>query len=92
MFVKPAPGVLLRDPVTKQLLSAAPVEGVDKPVTVLPEAGMKVSDFDGFWLRRIRDGDAVLVTNQPAASAASTGSTVSIASKDPGTAAETGAK
>lgn len=61
MFVKPAPGVLLRDPVTKQLLSAAPVEGLNKPVTVVPEMGMEVSDFDGFWLRRIRDKDVVKV-------------------------------
>jgi len=61
MFVKPAPDVLLRDPVTKQLLSAAPVEGLRKPVTVVPEEGMQVDDFDGFWLRRIRDRDAVKV-------------------------------
>lgn len=92
MFVKPVPGVLLRDPVTKQLLSAAPVEGLKKPVTVLPETGMKVDDFDGFWLRRIRDGDAVLVKNPPAASTASSVSTASTAQKDLGTSAETGAK
>lgn len=61
MFVKPAPGVLLRDPVTKQLLSAAPVEGLQKPVTIVPEQGIPVSDFDGFWLRRIRDREAVKV-------------------------------
>lgn len=61
MFVKPAPGVLLRDPVTKQLLSAAPVEGLKKPVTIVPVEGMEVSDFDGYWLRRIRDKDAVKV-------------------------------
>ena len=61
MFVKPAPGVLLRDPVTKQLLSAAPVEGVKKPVTIVPAEGMEVGDFDGYWLRRIRDKDAVKV-------------------------------
>ncbi|CAB3783284.1 hypothetical protein LMG28688_01616 [Paraburkholderia caffeinitolerans] len=57
MFVKPAPGVLLRDPVTKQLLSSSPVEGVK--TTVVPDEGMQVDDFDMFWRRRLRDGDAV---------------------------------
>lgn len=66
MFVKPAPGVLLRDPVTKRLLAASPMEGVGKPVTVLPEEGMEVSDFDRYWLRRIRDRDAVRVEAKPA--------------------------
>ncbi len=67
MFVKPAPGVLLRDPVTKQLLSAAPVEGVKS--TVVPDEGMQVGDFDLYWVRRVRDGDAVQVTPAPAAKA-----------------------
>ncbi|WP_321904390.1 DUF2635 domain-containing protein [Paraburkholderia tropica] len=57
MYVKPAPGILLRDPVTKQLLSSAPVEGVR--TTVVPAAGMQVDDNDMYWRRRLRDGDAV---------------------------------
>ncbi|MDN7871268.1 DUF2635 domain-containing protein [Burkholderia multivorans] len=72
MYVKPAPGVLLRDPVTKQLLSAAPVEGVE--TTVVPASGMLVDDYDLYWIRRLRDGDAVRVTpaksSAPVASAA----------------------
>ncbi|WP_213761814.1 DUF2635 domain-containing protein [Caballeronia sp. dw_19] len=68
MFVKPAPGVLLRDPVTKQLLSAAPVEGVK--TTVVPDEGMQVGDFDLYWVRRVRDGDAVQVAPAAKASAA----------------------
>lgn len=69
MYVKPAPGLLLRDPVTKQLLSAAPVEGVK--TTVVPEEGMKVDDNDMFWRRRLRDGDAVRVDVPKAAASAS---------------------
>ncbi|WP_454871789.1 DUF2635 domain-containing protein [Paraburkholderia xenovorans] len=69
MFVKPAPGLLLRDPVTKQLLSAAPVEGVK--TTVVPAEGMQVGDHDLYWVRRIRDGDAVLVTAETPAVATS---------------------
>ncbi|MEX3691883.1 DUF2635 domain-containing protein [Paraburkholderia sp. BR14263] len=55
--VKPAPGKLLRDPVTKQLLSAAPVDGVK--TTVVPDEGMQVHVHDLYWVRRLRDGDAV---------------------------------
>lgn len=69
MYVKPAPGILLRDPVTKQLLSAAPVEGVR--TTVVPAEGMPVDDNDMYWRRRLRDGDAVRVT-APQLSAAQT--------------------
>jgi hypothetical protein len=91
MFVKPAPGVLLRDPVTKQLLSAAPVEGLQKPVTVVPDEGMPVSDFDGFWLRRIRDRDAVKV---PPKTSPTDINAVSVtgASQAPAAAVEKGAK
>ncbi|WP_028205016.1 DUF2635 domain-containing protein [Paraburkholderia nodosa] len=70
MYVKPAPGLMLRDPVTKQLLSAAPVEGVK--TTVVPDEGMKVDDNDLYWRRRLRDGDAVRVTGPQASAAAST--------------------
>jgi hypothetical protein len=64
MFVKPAPGVLLRDPVTKQLLSAKPVEGL--VTVVVPDEGMEVSDNDLYWVRRVRDRDAVRVTQTAA--------------------------
>ncbi|WP_321896038.1 DUF2635 domain-containing protein [Paraburkholderia heleia] len=71
MYVKPAPGLMLRDPVTKQLLSAAPVEGVK--TTVVPDEGMLVDDNDMFWRRRLRDGDAVRASGPKAA--ASSGNT-----------------
>lgn len=70
MFVKPAPGVLLRDPVTKKLLSAAPVDGVE--TVVVPDKGMSVGDHDLYWVRRIRDGDAVRVPPAAATSASAT--------------------
>lgn len=44
MFVRPAPGLSLRDPITLQILSA---KGADVPETA-------------FWLRRLRSGDVVL--------------------------------
>lgn len=46
MFVKPAPGVKVRDPRTKQHLI---------------DAGVDVPDGDTYWLRRIADGDVVEV-------------------------------
>lgn len=74
MFVKPAPGVLLRDPVTKQLLSAAPFQGVE--TTIVPPEGMQVDDNDLYWARRLRDGDAVRVISptKPAQAAVKQGS------------------
>ncbi|OOG61447.1 hypothetical protein B0E46_15840 [Rhodanobacter sp. B04] len=44
MRVYPAPGLLCRDPVKKDLL---------------PESGRDVSDNDLFWQRRLADGDVV---------------------------------
>lgn len=69
MYVKPAPGLLLRDPVTKQLLSAAPVEGVK--TTIVPDEGLLVDDNDLYWRRRLRDGDAVRAAAAPPAGPAS---------------------
>nr|DAG71762.1 MAG TPA: Protein of unknown function (DUF2635) [Caudoviricetes sp.]DAG76216.1 MAG TPA: Protein of unknown function (DUF2635) [Caudoviricetes sp.] len=89
MFVKPAPGVLLRDPVTKRLLSDAPVEGLT--TTVVPAEGMEVSDFDKYWLRRIQDRDAVKVSDVPVAPATSLTSNAGTAQKALGGDAETGA-
>ncbi|MBW9102950.1 DUF2635 domain-containing protein [Paraburkholderia phenoliruptrix] len=53
MFVKPAPGLKIRDPQLKDLI---------------PDDGRNVSDDDLYWHRRLRDGDVVLVekTNAPA--------------------------
>jgi hypothetical protein len=44
MFVYPAPGLSVRDPVKKDLL---------------PDTGRQVSDHDQYWLRRLADGDVV---------------------------------
>lgn len=49
MFVKPAPGVLLRDPTTQR---------------VLPPEGAEVEPCS-FWHRRIAEGDAALVAPAP---------------------------
>lgn len=44
MFVKPAPGLSVRDPISKRHL---PAEGRDVPESI-------------FWLRRLAGGDVVL--------------------------------
>lgn len=46
MKVKPAPGLKVRDPQTKDFL---------------PAEGAEVEDFDFYYTRRLRDGDVVLV-------------------------------
>ncbi|MGQ7907228.1 DUF2635 domain-containing protein [Burkholderia sp. BC1] len=69
MYVKPAPGIVLRDPITKRLLSAEQVDGI--VTELVPAQGLKVDDNDMYWVRRVRDGDAVLVA-QTAPSAATT--------------------
>jgi hypothetical protein len=55
MRVKPAPGLSVRDPVTKQLL---PADGIDVP------------DGDIFWTRCLNDKDVVLGSAEDSASAA----------------------
>ena len=52
MRVKPAPGLSVRDPITKQLL---PAEGIDVP------------DDSILWNKIINDGDVVVVTSLKAA-------------------------
>ncbi|WP_175777519.1 DUF2635 domain-containing protein [Burkholderia anthina] len=59
MYVKPAPGIVLRDPVTKRLISSEPMDGIE--TELVPAQGMKVDDNDMYWVRRIRDKDAVQV-------------------------------
>jgi hypothetical protein len=46
MRVKPAPGVKVRHPISRQHI---------------PDSGIDVSDADSFWIRRLIDGDVVLV-------------------------------
>ena len=46
MFVKPAPGLKVRDP---------------KTLRHIPEEGIEVPDTDTFWHRRLLDGDVVEV-------------------------------
>ncbi|AUT47011.1 DUF2635 domain-containing protein [Achromobacter sp. AONIH1] len=53
MFIKPAPGMLIRHPVTRDLL---------------PESGMDVDDNDRYFLQRLADRDVVKV-EQPVQSA-----------------------
>lgn len=55
MFIKPMPGVLVRDPVSKELL---------------PPDGRNVEE-SGFWLRRIAEGavEVVVTTPHPTADA-----------------------
>lgn len=48
IFIKPAPGLLVRDPVTARPLRPA---GETKPKS-------------SYWLRRLRDGDAIECTRE----------------------------
>jgi hypothetical protein len=47
MFVKPAPGLKVRHPVTR---------------TFLPDEGIEVADGDLFWTRVLNDGDVVEIS------------------------------
>jgi hypothetical protein len=51
MIVKPAPGLKVRHPVTKQFL---------------PPEGLEVPDDDIFWTRAKNDGDVVIEPSAPA--------------------------
>lgn len=58
MFVKPAAGRRVRDPRSK---------------IPLPDSGAEVSDSDSYWVRRLQDGDVVLVVpSQPTKKATTT--------------------
>ncbi len=50
MFVKPAPGLKIRDPDLKDLI---------------PDEGRDVPESNLYWHRRLRDGDVVLVPPVP---------------------------
>ena len=52
MFVKPAPGLKVRHPETRQHI---------------PDEGIEVPETDTYWARRLMDGDVVLVTPPAAA-------------------------
>lgn len=67
MYIKPAAGLRVIDPVRKQFM---------------PAEGMDVDDHDFYWARRLRDKDVVLSsppgatpTNKPAADQAPAAST-----------------
>lgn len=55
MYIKPADGLRVFDPVRKDFM---------------PAEGMEVSDQDFYWARRLRDGDVVKATAPAAAPAA----------------------
>lgn len=75
IFIKPAPGCLIRDPDTMKPLAQ---EGEEKP-------------FTPFWCRRLNDGDVIVVEKAaeaaPAAPAAAS-ATTDAAGKPAGAAAE----
>jgi hypothetical protein len=56
MKVKLAAGRALRDPVTRQLMG--------------PDQVREVPDTSTYWRRRLRDGDVVLIEDQPQEGAA----------------------
>lgn len=57
MFVKPAPGLKVRDPLSR---------------LHLPDEGKEVPE-DSFWMRRLRSGDVVRVEPQQQAAAKAKG-------------------
>lgn len=50
-ILKPAPGCLVRDPLTRE---------------PLPADGKDVGELTPYWHRRLRDGDVIAVTPAPA--------------------------
>jgi hypothetical protein len=57
MFVKPKPGLVVRDPISKRPL---PAEGAEVPA-------------EGYWLRRLRSGDVVQAVQIPDSSEVASG-------------------
>ena len=72
IFIKPAPGCLIRDPDTMKPLAQ---EGEEKP-------------FTPFWCRRLNDGDVIVVEKAAAAAPAAASATTDAAGKPAGAAAE----
>ncbi len=52
MYVKPAPGLKIRDPQSR---------------LHIPETGIEVLDTDTYWARRLQDGDVVKAAPAPTA-------------------------
>ncbi|CAD5879556.1 Protein of uncharacterised function (DUF2635) [Escherichia coli] len=72
IFIKPAPGCLIRDPDTMTPLSQ---DGEEKP-------------FTPFWCRRLNDGDVIVVEKAAEAAPAAASATTDAAGKPAGAAAE----
>ncbi|EJH1128913.1 DUF2635 domain-containing protein [Escherichia coli] len=72
IFIKPAPGCLIRDPDTMKPLAQ---EGEEKP-------------FTPFWCRRLNDGDVIVVEKVAEAAPAAASATTDAAGKPAGAAAE----
>ncbi|EHM4546647.1 DUF2635 domain-containing protein [Escherichia coli] len=72
IFIKPAPGCLIRDPDTMKPLAQ---EGEEKP-------------FTPFWCRRLNDGDVIVVEKTAEAAPAAASATTDAAGKSAGAAAE----
>ncbi|EJO9392982.1 DUF2635 domain-containing protein [Escherichia coli] len=72
IFIKPAPGCLIRDPDTMKPLAQ---EGEEKP-------------FTPFWCRRLNDGDVIVVEKAVEAAPAAASATTDAAGKPAGAAAE----
>ena len=75
IFIKPAPGCLIRDPDTMKPLAQ---EGEEKPFT----------PFTPFWCRRLNDGDVIVVEKAAEAAPAAASATTDAAGKPAGAAAE----
>ncbi|EFB3400112.1 TPA: DUF2635 domain-containing protein [Escherichia coli] len=72
IFIKPAPGCLIRDPDTMKPLAQ---EGEEKT-------------FTPFWCRRLNDGDVIVVEKAAEAAPAAASATTDAAGKPAGAAAE----
>lgn len=72
IFIKPAPGCLIRDPDTMKPLAQ---EGEEKP-------------FTPFWCRRLNDGDVIVVEKAAEAAPAAASATTDAAGNPAGAAAE----
>lgn len=74
--VKPAPGKMIRDPVTQQFVD--------------PDKGLRVDPSDTYWRRRLRDGDVVKTADEAEATT-TTATTTTKATKGASGASASGA-